>query len=1494
MARLFISYARRDAAPLADRLEEALAGDHQVWLDRQQIEGGASWSREIEDEIDRCEVFLALLSPGAFDSPICRGEQLRALRRSKCVIPVLAMPGADRPVYLEAANFRDLSGMAYDEQFFALRRDLARWRDLPVIGAPVAGTKPERPPSIVHEVLRPAVAAKALMLLLQEVQTRAIDTTVLHGFPGTGKTALAAQLCADERVRDAFPDGVVWLPTGRDARDPRIAMQALSEALGETMALAASVERGRGALATLLGQRSVLVVLDDVWDLEQVEPFIVDAPRSRLLVTSRTRVLGPELGARQLEVPAMTGAEAAELLARWAGRADPALPAIAERLHRLPIALRIAGPLLAREPDGADWLARLEHESQLTTGTRAAGDRERDLDACLELSVRELAHERTRPPRPDDRPLFEARGIFETDTPIPCAVVKRLWHALEPARPAADWVHLLAELDELGLVDRTRDVLGMHDLLFDYCRVRIGSRAAELHERLLASYRPERSQSWSTVDDDGYLYDHLAYHLGQTHDKEAIAALLSEDDAAGSGRNAWYQARAGRGQVVAYAADIVRARGACTDLACESRFGLMLASLHSLGGSTPPALLLALVQLGVWSVDRAAVQARSLGTPGDRAEALLMLGELGASELLREAERMLPDAGSGERDYLARRIGVGYIAVGDSPAALHAANRIAHLDALGDALAQVLPAPDDADLGAAGEAAVARLDRRRRLRVLTALMQRAAGDRSAWLTRISHELQALDTNDLSGRYDHVTCGAPLVPYLAEPARITLLEQMFATLAGEVAVGVLPTPLLRELGPRLDPAWAERAYRLVRAWSAARQHSWLHERPNEAEALTALAARLADGLRREAAEYLARPPIDADGVGKVIGACIVLDPSRRDEWIGRALAILERDPQPWVKSAALYQLREHLVGTRLDEALQIATKIDDGKYRSEALHSLAERCETAPALALMVREAQRLGTGSRFEREGLERWCGIAAVVLPRLSRDERRAELAVIHAALDRADAPGSILLTWASRRQLVAMMDDVDAAEQRVSTLAVHLLAHAGSPHEIVAFAERLPRRFHDHVVEIALAHGEVGPRRQLLAALARHLTPASARRAADRLDAIGDASVRAETLTAMDAVAAATSNMAAEAAEMKILERISEDLGVQVADAVHWVHRLVATRLAAGGRHVAALDALRRVPPHEELHYHAMAEVARLLPRETIEVEAGRRPAGHRHDDLVALLGAPLADAALAGAARERTRDPRLTEYGRLLHDALFAPAVADDRVETVRRFFDRLDGDPAPSPRMIDVAARLVPYIDNVQLEHFAAAVERADSGRKETVHASLLIAARNAGRWSWACERLGRVDKPFRAPVCALAAPAFSGRQRAMLAAEALHHARYWAQQAGSVEPLCLAALVEGEEPARELILRDALTLALDIPTAEKMKDELKLVAAYAVLLLDTRRVPFVRAALERASGRLREILLRVLQTFGDAIRSRTPADRFADMGRAMADCGRWWP
>jgi hypothetical protein len=119
---VIISYAHRDARELALRLYNNLTRrDYRTWLDLARVEAGAKWSREIEDALERYDVMIALVSRASYRSPICRAEQLRALRKNKRIIPILVQLHAERPIYLEEYQYLDFcDAQQYERSFEAL------------------------------------------------------------------------------------------------------------------------------------------------------------------------------------------------------------------------------------------------------------------------------------------------------------------------------------------------------------------------------------------------------------------------------------------------------------------------------------------------------------------------------------------------------------------------------------------------------------------------------------------------------------------------------------------------------------------------------------------------------------------------------------------------------------------------------------------------------------------------------------------------------------------------------------------------------------------------------------------------------------------------------------------------------------------------------------------------------------------------------------------------------------------------------------------------------------------------------------------------------------------------------------------------------------------------------------------------------------------------------------------------------------------------------
>lgn len=126
VTNIFISYGRADARELAIRLRDNLqAVGYSVWLDLNELPGGANWSQDIEEAIEHCHLMIAVMSPHSYNSQWCRAEQLRAIRKGKRIIPLMAVVGAEPPLHLEHLNYLDFTdSKRYDEMFRDLLSDI--------------------------------------------------------------------------------------------------------------------------------------------------------------------------------------------------------------------------------------------------------------------------------------------------------------------------------------------------------------------------------------------------------------------------------------------------------------------------------------------------------------------------------------------------------------------------------------------------------------------------------------------------------------------------------------------------------------------------------------------------------------------------------------------------------------------------------------------------------------------------------------------------------------------------------------------------------------------------------------------------------------------------------------------------------------------------------------------------------------------------------------------------------------------------------------------------------------------------------------------------------------------------------------------------------------------------------------------------------------------------------------------------------------------------
>lgn len=179
--------------------------------------------------------------------------------------------------------------------------------------------------------------------------------TAMRGWPGVGKTTLAAWLAHDEEFKTRFPDGVLWASLGTS---PNLLSElaAWGRVLNsESLQQARDIKQAQGILSGLLQDKQMLLIVDDVWEVVHASPFLVGGKGCATLVTTRLNDLSRELvPPDQIYILPVLDAEfALELLGKLAPQVLTDQPTqareLVEALEGLPLAIQVAGRLLQSE-----------------------------------------------------------------------------------------------------------------------------------------------------------------------------------------------------------------------------------------------------------------------------------------------------------------------------------------------------------------------------------------------------------------------------------------------------------------------------------------------------------------------------------------------------------------------------------------------------------------------------------------------------------------------------------------------------------------------------------------------------------------------------------------------------------------------------------------------------------------------------------------------------------------------------------------------------------------------------------------------------------------------------------------------------------------------------------------------------------------------------------------------------------------------------------------
>jgi WD40 repeat protein len=361
--------------------------------------------------------------------------------------------------------------------------------------------------------------------LLKRPEPGHAPVVFLEGYGGGGKTTIALQSCQIPEIRERFPGGVIWTAIGTSRVGPKLAdhIADICGHLSTRRPTTTDPVLAGAAFGELLDEGApTLVVVDDVWSKEQVEPFLLGGSECARLFTTRNRGLAPSFG-DVIEVGQMTEDEARATALAGLPTLDPTSadnllkfakgwPVLLGLINAsLQVHIKAGGPL----EEVTAWIASLiDSEGPAALDSTAPQQLRSTIDATVSASLDLLS--------PEEQARYFDLAVFDEDSDIPEHIVALLWQTTGNLS-RAESRRMKDHLASLRLVyDRWvggEPAIAVHDVLRSYVLHRLSAYdLARRNLMLVTALRtllPPASQSqwWQLPSGEEFAMQHIPHHL---------------------------------------------------------------------------------------------------------------------------------------------------------------------------------------------------------------------------------------------------------------------------------------------------------------------------------------------------------------------------------------------------------------------------------------------------------------------------------------------------------------------------------------------------------------------------------------------------------------------------------------------------------------------------------------------------------------------------------------------------------------------------------------------------------------------------------------------------------------------------------------------------------------------------------------------------------------------------------------------------------------------